>query len=164
MMNTAKETKETIPSFYEACGYSRKHAWQRIKRLRARYGVDELSKRTGIKPLQIQNYCSEAYLRRYKNALTQDFWEKHFGKWELKEPDFPYDENGNPVRAIVQIPKPEKPAEVETPESEKVEPEPVEEVTPEAPKKARLVLEVPSLAELDSALEEFGMELEIFVR
>lgn len=163
-MNTAKETKETIPSLYEACGYSRKHAWQRIKRLRARYGIDELSKRTGIKPSQIQNYCSEAYLRRYKNALTQDFWEKHFGKWELKEPEFPYDENGNPVRAIVQIPETEKPAEVVA-EPVVVEPEPVEEVTPEpAPKKARLVLEVPSLAELDSALEEFGMELEIFVR
>ena len=163
-MNTAnKETKETIPSLYEAAGYSRKHAWQRIKRLRARYGVDELSKRTGIKPLQIQNYCSEAYLRRYKNALTQDFWEKHFGKWELKEPDFPYDENGNPVRATIQ-PEPDKPAEVVTPESKKAEPEPVEEVTPEAPKKARLVLEVPSLAELDAALAEFGMELEIFTK
>ena len=163
MMNTAKET---IPSLYEAAGYNRKHAWQRIKRLRARYGVDELSKRTGIKPLQIQNYCSEAYLRRYKNALTQDFWEKHFGKWELKEPDFPYDENGNPVRAIVQIPEPEKPAEeVVTPEPVMEEPEPVEEVTSEpAPKKARLVLEVPSLAELDAALAEFGMELEIFVK
>ena len=164
MMNTAnKETKETIPSLYEACGYSRKHAWQRIKRLRARYGVDELSKRTGIKPLQIQNYCSEAYLRRYKNALTQEFWEKHFGSWELKEPDFPYDENGNPVRAIVQVPE-EKPAEVVTSEAVMAEPEPVEEVTPEAPKKARLVLEVPSLAELDSALKEFGMELEIYVK
>ena len=164
MMNTAnKETKETIPSLYEAAGYSRKHAWQRIKRLRARYGVDELSKRTGIKPLQIQNYCSEAYLRRYKNALTQEFWEKHFGKWELKEPDFPYDENGNPARPIVQIPE-EKPAEVVTLEPVMAEPEPVEEVTPEAPKKARLVLEVPSLAELDAALAEFGMELEIYVR
>lgn len=163
-MNTAKETKETIPSLYEAAGYSRKHAWQRIKRLRARYGVDELSKRTGIKPLQIQNYCSEAYLRRYKNALTQDFWEKHFGKWELKEPDFPYDENGNPVRAIVQIPEAEKPAEVVT-EPVMAEPEPVEEVTPEpAPKKARLVLEVPSLAEMDAALAEFGMELEIYIK
>lgn len=150
-MNTTVIENKTLE---ERCGFSPKGAWIKIKQLRDRYGVDELARLTGIAPNTLRSYCSEAYMKKHK--MLESTWEKHFGKWGLKDPEFPnVDLVEGAEDAIIQAV--EQGEEIMVMVNE--EPEDKKEPVAEAPKQARLILEVPSLEELDAALERFGFKM-----
>lgn len=151
MMNTAVIENKTLE---ERCGFSPKGAWIKIKQLRDRYGVDELARLTGAAPNTIRSYCSESYMKKHK--MLESTWEKYFGKWGLKEPEFPNADRDEAEDAIMQAIDEGEEIMVmvnEEPEDKKEEP------VAEAPKQSRLILEVPSLEELDAALERFGFKM-----
>lgn len=151
MMNTAVIENKTLE---ERCGFSPKGAWIKIKQLRDKYGVNELARLTGAAPNTIKSYCSESYMKKHK--MLESTWEKYFGKWGLKDPEFPnadeVDEPDAIVEAIEQGEEIMVMVNDEKPEDKKEEPV-------EAPKQPRLILEVPSLEELDKALERFGFKM-----
>jgi hypothetical protein len=152
MMNTTLVETKTLE---ERCGFSPKGAWIKIKQLRDKYGVEELARLTGAPPTTIRSYCSESYMKKHK--MQESTWEKYFGKWGLKDPEFP---NADPVEEaeddIMQAINAGEEIMVmvnnEEPEDKKEEPV-------EPPKQPRLILEVPSLEELDAALERFGFKM-----
>lgn len=151
MMNTAViENKKTLE---EICGFSAKGAWRKLRELRARYGVEELCRLTGMSRKTLYNLCSEEYAKKHK--MLESTWEKYFGKWGLKDPEFP---NADLVEETDDVIEQAIDAGVEV-MIEVEEPEDKKEPVAEAPKQARLILEVPSLEELDAALERFGFRM-----
>lgn len=149
-MNTAViETKKTLE---EVCGFSAKGAWTKIRQLRDRYGSRRLSEMTGLTQGTINSYCSASYMK--KHSFQEETWEKYFGKWGLKDPVFP---NANQLQKNDAIEDSlEQGDEIMVVVNEPVEAEekPVEET-----KKARLILEVPRLEELEEALKHFGFKM-----
>lgn len=151
-MNTTSIENKTLE---ERCGFSPKGAWIKIKQLRDKYGVDELARLMGASPATVRSYCSESYMKKHK--MLESTWEKYFGKWGLRDPEFPNaDQIDEAEDAIVEALEQGEEIMVavvnEEPEDKKEEPV-------EPPKQARLILEVPSLEELDAALERFGFKM-----
>lgn len=151
-MNTTFVENKTLE---ERCGFSPKGAWIKIKQLRDKYGVDELARLMGASPATVRSYCSESYMKKHK--MLESTWEKYFGKWGLRDPEFPNaDQIDEAEDAIVEALEQGEEIMVavvnEEPEDKKEEPV-------EPPKQARLILEVPSLEELDAALERFGFKM-----
>lgn len=152
MMNTAVIENKT---FEERCGFSPKGAWIKIKQLRDKYGVDELARLMGVSPATVRSYCSEYYMKKHK--MLESTWEKYFGKWGLKDPVFPNaDQVDEAEDAIVEALEQGEEIMVTVVNEE---PEDKKEPVAEAPKQARLILEVPSLEELDAELERFGFKM-----
>lgn len=150
MMNTAVIENKTLE---ERCGFSPKGAWIKIKQLRDKYGVNELARLMGVSPNTVRSYCSEYYMKKHK--MLESTWEKYFGKWGLKDPEFPNADKVDEPDAIVEAL--ERGEEIMVMVNE--EPEDKKEEPVEPPKQARLILEVPSLEELDAALERFGFKM-----
>lgn len=126
----------------------------RTKELRKEFGsASKLSQAAGCSIQAVYNYSNPKYLKRH--GCTKKTWEKWFGPWDSNTA-----ETVNPV--VPEEPVEEDIIEVataETPDKEQTEPEPTTEK-----RKARLVIEVPSLEELEETLSSFGFRLEFIPR
>ena len=133
----------------ESLSFSRLDAWRRFRKLRDQYGGEQgLSKVSGISVLQIRKYCSEKYMKEHN--FQQATWEKYFGPWDNAEPTFVLlcQKNAEETASTVEDnTNDQKTVDKETDK-------PVSEI-----KMPRLILEVPSLEELDATLELYGMKL-----
>lgn len=146
IMETSNETKESL-------SFSKLDAWRRIRKLRDQYGGEAgLSKASGISILQLRKYCSESYMQ--KHNFRQKTWEKYFGPWEDKEPTFV-------MLAKTEDEKEAAQKAMENTTNKDADTEKIE--TPAEPeiKMPRLILEVPSLEDLDATLELYGMKIVI---
>ncbi len=121
----------------------------RTRKLRDEFGSSKaLSEASGCSLSMVSNYCSQAYLKKHKT--DRKTWEKYFGLW-----DQPAVEDVKPVEVVE--------AEDIT-EAQVDEPKAVEQIEAPAKKKARIVIEVPSLEELEETLSSFGFRLEFIPR
>lgn len=113
-------------------------------------GRKQLAEVIGCKASTVNMYCSPAYLK--KHGAKKETWEKYFGSWDST------DQNAEPVS---DMPMTEEIVQ----ETADVAPV-VTEQTTETPvkRKARLVIEVPSLEELEETLSSFGFRLEFIPR
>lgn len=152
MSTTVVETKDK--TLEEICGFSAKGAWRKIRQLRDRYGSKRLSEMTGLTQSTINVYCSASYMKNHE--LQEETWEKYFGKWGLKDPVFPNADQLNMEEAVIIEDAEQEDKNV----AEEVVSETVEKPAVEEEKtKARLILEVPKLEELEEALKRFGFKL-----
>lgn len=112
-------------------------------------GRKQLAEVIGCKASTVNMYCSPAYLN--KHGAKKETWEKYFGSWDSTDQDIK-PVSGMPVKEIMQ-------------ETEDVTPVVTEQTTETTVKrKARLVIEVPSLEELEETLASFGFRLEFIPR
>lgn len=147
-----EEVKTTVNEKKESLSYSKLNAWRRVRKMRNQYGgAAGLSAASGLGVVQIRKYCSEKYMKEHN--LRQSTWEKYFGPWDDKEPTFMLKQNQNSEK--------EETSEMKdnTPDMDITERETIE-TKPEV-KMPRLILEVPSLEDLDATLELYGMKLVI---
>ena len=134
--------------------FSRKRMWERTRALRDQYGGEAgLSEVSGMGTVMIRKYCSDLYMK--KHNVTKATWEKWFGPWEDETPTFRMKLKKEAEKAIDISVEPEKAAESDepTPDTEK----PVDPDT--EIKMPRLILEVPSLEDLDATLDLYGMKM-----
>jgi hypothetical protein len=126
----------------------------RTRALRDEFGsAEKLAEAAGCSKAVVYNWCSPATIK--KVGYSKEGWEKHFGPWD-KDSDKNTDTNHseeNPVKEII--------AEEAVVEPTKAEPE---KSVKEEKQKARLIIEVPSLEELEEALRSFGFRLEFVPR
>lgn len=122
----------------------------RTKALRAEFGsTKKLAEAAGCSPRVVYNYCSLATVK--KTGFSKRGWEKHFGPWD----------NGTDDDTA---PAPKKPVENDIVEETVTETPVAEEPAVPEKKRARLVIEVPSLEELEETLSSFGFRLEFIPR
>ena len=146
--------KETVNEERESLSFSKLNAWKRMRQLRNKYGGEKaFSEVSGLGVAMIKKYCSESYMK--KSNFKQSTWEKYFGPWDDKEPTF-----------MMKLQKPAEDAEIHEAEEDisdatatEIETEEKEEIS--EVKMPRLILEVPSLEDLDATLELYGMKLVI---
>lgn len=144
----------TVNDEKESASFSKLNAYKRMRELRKKYGGEKgFSEVSGLGIAMIKKYCSESYMK--KSNFKQSTWEKYFGPWDDKEPTF-----------MMKLQKPDeetKNHEAEEDISEttatEIETEEKEEIS--EVKMPRLILEVPSLEDLDATLELYGMKLVI---
>lgn len=137
----------------ESLSFSKLDAWRRIRKLRDQYGGEKkFSEVSGLGIAMIKKYCSEAYMK--KSCFKQSTWEKYFGPWDDKEPTF-----------MMKLQKPAEDVEIQEAEDDiseatdtEIETEKKKEEISEV-KIPRLILEVPSLEDLDATLELYGMKM-----
>lgn len=112
-------------------------------------GRKQLAEVIGCKASTVNMYCSPAYLK--KHGAKKETWEKYFGSWDST------DQNAEPASDMPATEIVQKTADVA--------PVVTEQTTETAVKrKARLVIEVPSLEELEETLSSFGFRLEFIPR
>lgn len=146
-MNTVTETRDVKP-------FSSMEMRNRMLTLREQYGEDGLAEISGIGKMQIRKYCSERYMQ--KHAIRQITWEKYFGPWEDDIPTFRMTITQETIKAAAA----EQKNDISEAESETTEAP--EDTAPDTEvKMPRLILEVPSLEELDCTLELYGMKMVI---
>lgn len=122
----------------------------RTRKLRDEFGSSKaLSEASGCSLAMVSNYCSPAYLKKHK--ADRKIWEKHFGLW-----DQPAVEDVKPVEPIDDA--------KDITEVQVDEPKAVEQIEAPAKKKAKIIIEVPSLGELEETLASFGFRLEFIPR
>ena len=133
--------------------FSREEMRERMRALRAQYGEKKLSEISGMKVLQIRKYCAEGYMQ--KHHVRQETWEKWFGPWEDETPTFRMMIGQDTVKQIDISTEPEAAAETAEIKTENEEgPDRNAEI-----KMPRLILEVPSLEDLDATLDLYGMKM-----
>lgn len=138
----------------ESASFSKLNAYKRMRELRKKYGGEKgFSEVSGLGIAMVKKYCSESYMK--KSSFQQSTWEKYFGPWDDKEPTF-----------MMKLQKPAEEAENHEAEEDisdttatEIETEEKEEIS--EVKMPRLILEVPSLEDLDATLELYGMKLVI---
>ena len=119
--------------------YNAENILTRTIALRKEFGTSKkLAEASGCSLSFASNCCSPKYLE--KHLPDKKNWERYFGKWDVEKAD--------------QIE--EAAVEEETKEEPKVE-------KPEK-KTARIIIEVPSLEELEETLRQFGFRLEFVAR
>lgn len=146
-------TKATVNEEKESLSFSKLDAWRRIRKLRNQYGGEKrFSEVSGLGIAMIKKYCSESYMK--KSSFKQSTWEKYFGPWDDKEPTF-----------MMKLQKPAEDVEIHEVEDDiseatdtEIETEEKKEEISEV-KTPRLILEVPSLEDLDATLELYGMKM-----
>lgn len=114
-------------------------------------GRKQLAEVIGCKASTVNMYCSPAYLK--KHGAKKETWEKYFGSWDSTDQDTK-PVSDMPATEIVQ----------ETADVEPVVTEQKQTTETEVKCKARLVIEVPSLEELEETLSSFGFRLEFIPR
>ena len=118
----------------------------RTKELRKEFGSSrKLAEAAGCPVSAVIHYCSPAYLKEH--LPSKERWEKYFGKWDQ-------DTNHIPKKEEISEEKPE--AVVVMNEEQPKQPEAKKQQT----KSARIIIEVPSLEELEETLTKFGFRLE----
>ena len=145
--------KATVNEEKESLSFSKLSAWKRMRQLRNKYGGEKaFSEVSGLGVAMIKKYCSESYMK--KSNFKQSTWEKYFGPWDDKEPTF-----------MMKLQKPAEDAEINEAEDDiydttttEIETEEKKEEISEV-KMPRLILEVPSLEDLDATLELYGMKM-----
>lgn len=146
--------KATVNEEKESLSFSKLDAWRRIRRMRNQYGGEKrFSEVSGLGIAMIKKYCSESYMK--KSGFKQSTWEKYFGPWDDKEPTF-----------MMKLQKPAEDVEIQEAEENdiseatdiEIETEEKKEEISEV-KMPRLILEVPSLEDLDATLELYGMKM-----
>ena len=142
--------KATVNEEKESLSFSKLDAWRRIRKLRSQYGEAGLSAVSGIGRVQIRKYCSESYMKSHN--FRQSTWEKYFGPWDDPEPTFVMKLNQNSDEKKETSEMKDNTPEMDIANTETVETKP--EV-----KMPRLILEVPSLEDLDATLELYGMKM-----
>lgn len=113
-------------------------------------GRKQLAEVIGCKASTVNMYCSPAYLN--KHGAKKETWEKYFGSWDST------DQNAEPAS---DMPVTEEEIVQETAD---VAPVVTEQTETAVKRKARLVIEVPSLEELEETLASFGFRLEFIPR
>lgn len=111
-------------------------------------GRKRLAEVIGCKASTVNMYCSPAYLK--KHGAKKETWEKYFGSWDSTDQDTK-PVSDMPATEIVQ-------------ETADVAPVVTEQTETAVKRKARLVIEVPSLEELEETLSSFGFRLEFIPR
>ena len=119
--------------------YNAKNVEMRTKELRKEFGSSKkLAEAAGCPISAVIHYCSPAYLEKHLPAKNR--WEKHFGPWDR---DANLDIHAEEIT-----------------EDTAEETEVMTEQKPEQPDKvsstARIIIEVPSLQELEKTLSQFG--------
>lgn len=112
-------------------------------------GRKQLAEVIGCKASTVNMYCSPAYLK--KHVAKKETWEKYFGSWDST------DQNAEPIS---DMPVTEEVVQ----ETADVAPVVTEQTETAVKRKARLVIEVPSLEELEETLSSFGFRLEFIPR
>ena len=141
----------TVNEEKESLSFSKLNAWKRMRQLRNKYGGEKaFSEVSGLGVAMIKKYCSESYMK--KSSFMQSTWEKYFGPWDDEEPTF-----------MMKLQKPAVEAEIHEAEEDisdttATETEEKKEEISEV-KMPRLILEVPSLEDLDATLELYGMKM-----
>jgi hypothetical protein len=115
-------------------------------------GRKQLAEVIGCKASTVNMYCSPAYLN--KHGANKETWEKYFGSWDST------DQNAEPIS---DMPVTEEVVQ-ETADVAPVVTEQKQTTETEVKRKARLVIEVPSLEELEETLASFGFRLEFIPR
>ena len=142
----------TVNEERESLSFSKLNAWKRMRQLRNKYGGEKaFSEVSGLGVAMIKKYCSESYMK--KSNFKQSTWEKYFGPWDDKEPTF-----------MMKLQKSAEDAEIHEAEEDisdttatEIKTEEKEEIS--EVKMPRLILEVPSLEDLDDTLELYGMKM-----
>lgn len=117
----------------------------RTKELRREFGSSrKLAEAAGCPVSAVIHYCSPAYLKEH--LPSKERWEKYFGKWDQDTNHIPKEEISEEKPEAVVVMTEEQPKQ---PEAKK-----------EKTKTARIIIEVPSLEELESTLAKFGFKLE----
>ena len=124
---------------------------ERTRKLRYEFGSTKaLAKASGCSRAMVNNYCSPAYHKLHKVAKVT--WERYFGAWDYTVKDTEPATKASVVDDIVEE------AKVEAPAVEQTE-------TPAKPAaKSKIIIEVPSLEELEETLSQFGFRLEFVPR
>lgn len=115
-------------------------------------GRKQLAEVIGCKASTVNMYCSPAYLK--KHGAKKETWEKYFGSWDSTDQDTEPVSDMPATEEIVQ----------ETVDVAPVVTEQKQTTETEVKRKARLVIEVPSLEELEETLSSFGFRLEFIPR
>ena len=124
--------------------YNAENILKRTMALRKEFGTSKkLAEAAGCSLSFASNCCSPKYLE--KHLPDKKNWERYFGKWDV-EPAI-HEEKADQI------------------EEAAVEEETKEELTEKPEKKtARIIIEVPSLEELEETLRQFGFRLEFVAR
>ena len=145
----------TVNDEKESASFSKLNAYKRMRELRKKYGGEKgFSEVSGLGIAMIKKYCSESYMK--KSNFKQSTWEKYFGPWEDKEPTFMMKLQKSDEAADIYEAEEKDISDTTATEIETEEKEEISEV-----KMPRLILEVPSLEDLDATLELYGMKLVI---
>lgn len=125
--------------------YNARNVELRTKELRKEFGTSrKLAEAAGCPESAVIHYCSPAYLKEH--LPSKERWEKYFGKWDQ-------DTNNH-------IPKKEEIAEEKVEATVVMTEEPKQPEAKKEKKTARIIIEVPSLEELETTLAKFGFKLE----
>lgn len=126
--------------------YNAENILTRTIALRKEFGSSKkLAEAAGCTLSFATNCCSPKYLE--KHLPDKKKWERYFGKWDV-EPTI-HEEKADQIEEAVA----EEETKKEEPEAEKPE-----------KKTARIIIEVPSLEELEETLTQFGFRLEFVAR
>lgn len=121
---------------------------KRTRKLRDEFGSTKaLAEASGCSRAMVNNYCSPAYHKLHKVAKVT--WERYFGAWDYTVKDTEPATEAPVVDDIVEE------ATVEAPAVEQTE-------VPAS--KSKIIIEVPSLEELEETLSQFGFRLEFVPR
>ena len=123
--------------------YNARNVELRTKELRKEFGTSrKLAEAAGCPESAVIHYCSPAYLKAH--LPSKERWEKYFGKWDQNTNHIPKEEisEEKPEAVVVMTEEPKQP------EAKKEK------------KTARIIIEVPSLEELETTLAKFGFKLE----
>lgn len=123
----------------------------RTRKLRDEFGSTKaLAEASGCSRAMVNNYCSPAYHRLHN--VAKKTWERYFGTWDGTTVKDTEPATETPVTDDIV-----EEAKVEAPAAEQTE-------TPAKPAKSKIIIEVPSLEELEEALATFGFRLEFVPR
>jgi len=123
----------------------------RTRKLRDEFGSTKaLAEASGCSRAMVNNYCSPAYHKLHKVAKVT--WERYFGAWDYTVKDTEPATEAPMVDDIVEG------ATVETPTVEQTE------VPAKPAAKSKIIIEVPSLEQLEETLASFGFRLEFIPR
>ena len=124
--------------------YNAENILTRTMALRKEFGSSKkLAEAAGCSLSFASNCCSPKYLE--KHLPDKKNWERYFGKWDVELTI--HEEKADQI------------------EEAAVEEETKEELTEKPEKKtARIIIEVPSLEELEETLRQFGFRLEFVAR